>query len=95
MTPQEWRCRDCRAVNEARGRFCEACGSERPAASRSPEPSRQPSAETVPPCTFEQNQRASVIVRDVFLGAITAEEGERRMAELFASAPGESLRGTR
>jgi hypothetical protein len=84
-----WECR-CGAVNLESHGECEACGKAKPegvqAQPQQPTPTASPRPRDEPPCTYEQSQQAMAIVRAVVAGQLTAEEADRRIAEIIPGA---------
>lgn len=83
----DWACTRCGSVNLEGQRACEGCGRETAGARPSLPPVREGyGTVTMPktkPLTDAQNKAAWRITQDVLERRITAEEGRRRLAELF------------
>lgn len=81
----DWSCSRCGAINLEGQRLCEACGAEPQRCEKVPRPQAPRSGDGAlsPPCSDEQNRAAAKIMLGVYRGEWSAQEGTRRLAELF------------
>lgn len=97
----DWKCARCGAINLEWQRACEGCGKEvataesvgsllnsvMPGLPRGMHVVRsQPLPEKRPNTTAEQNKAAIQVVRNVAKQKYDAEEGQRRLREIFGAA---------